>query len=111
MRISASTKTTYDASGEVTGVTDPLATSTQYAYDAAGRRTTRHRRAERTSPRFTYDAVGNQISMTDANGNTTQYQYDALNRRTQVIYPDSTFDSTAYDALGRTISQDGSGRP
>ena len=43
--------------------------------------------------------------MTDANGHTTHYQYDALNRRTRVTYADNTFDSTAYDALGRTTSK------
>jgi YD repeat-containing protein len=49
---------------------------------------------------FPYDAAGNQTSVMDARQNTTTYDYDELNRRTKATYPDSDFETTAYDALG-----------
>ncbi len=99
----AITTTVYDAAGQVTSTKDPNGNVTQYIYDDAGRRT-QVTNALNQITTYAYDAAGNQTSMTDALTHTTTYVYDAVNRRTQVIYPDTTSDSTGYDALGRVLS-------
>ena len=43
--------------------------------------------------------------MSDARDNSMTYEYDSLNRQTKMVYADSTFSSTTYDALGRATAK------
>ncbi|WP_433298897.1 RHS repeat-associated core domain-containing protein [Actinoplanes sp. CA-030573] len=75
------TKTTYDAYGDVKTVTDPLGNVTTYGYDTGRSWLT---------------------SLTDANTKTTSYQYDLRGRRTKVTDALNKSVTTTYDADGNT---------
>ena len=93
----------YDPQGNLAYVTDALGTSigtgaddpnhsTDYTYDAAGRKLTETDACPgvgQTRPVTTYasDPDGNLVYVTDPRGNTTQYVYDDLGRKTAVIPP------------------------
>jgi RHS repeat-associated protein len=99
----AHTTTMYDAAGQVIASTDALGQVTHYEYDDAGRRAKVIDALGHVTT-FTYDAAGNQIQVTDASNHVTTFVYDG-NRCTQVVYPDSTKELIAYDALGRTVKK------
>lgn len=75
------TKTAYDAYGDVKTVTDPVGNVSTYGYDTTRSWLT---------------------SITDANTRTTSYQYDLRGRRTTVTDPLNGVVSTTYDADGNT---------
>ncbi|MDX3697725.1 DUF6531 domain-containing protein [Streptomyces europaeiscabiei] len=70
--------TSYDAAGNVTGVTDPLGHTTTNAYDEAN----------------------NLVRSTDGNKNAASYSYDELGQLTRVQAPDEGNTVLAYDELG-----------
>jgi RHS repeat-associated protein len=97
----------YDASGNMTSITDPLGNVTLSEYDAAGNL------LKQTDPlgnvtTHTYDANGN--SLTDSTprvvGGVTEvltvtYQYDRENRVTKITDPNGSTTRTLYDAAGK----------
>ncbi len=90
------TTTQYNASDEVTGVTDPRELSTTYTRNAYGDVLTQ------TSPDTgitlnTYDNAGNLITRTDARGTLVSYTYDNMNRLTNQVYGTNGTVSFAYD--------------
>jgi YD repeat-containing protein len=115
---------TYDASNNLTGVTDPLGEAGTFTYDAAGRVTAQ------TLPggqriQFSYDAAGNLLSVTPPGrpayqftftptnllqtstppGSTqTQYTYNLDKQVTQVTLPDGSTIQVGYDSTGMPIS-------
>ncbi|WP_055493841.1 RHS repeat-associated core domain-containing protein [Streptomyces sp. TP-A0356] len=116
--------TTYDAAGNVTGVTDPLGNTTTRLYDADNNliRTTDARKdatdygynelnqlssvqaPDNGKTAFTYDEVGNLKTRTDANQHTTSYEYDNANRLTKITDPLQRFTAFQYDPDGnRTL--------
>ncbi|MFD7482515.1 RHS repeat-associated core domain-containing protein [Streptomyces mirabilis] len=70
--------TSYDAAGNVAGVTDPLGNSTTRSYDTAN----------------------NLVRSIDARKNATDYGYDELNQLTNVQAPDIGSTVLTYDGLG-----------
>ncbi|MGW1069077.1 DUF6531 domain-containing protein [Streptomyces aureus] len=70
--------TSYDAAGNVSGVTDPLGYTTTRSYDAAD----------------------NLVRSSDARKNATAYGYDELNQLTSVQAPDAGSTVLTYDGLG-----------
>ena len=86
----------YDAAGNLTSTTDPLAHTTSYAYDALNRKTTMTQPDPVTgvagpgSPvtMYAYDKAGNVTAITDPMGYATLYAYDTVNRKTSVTQPD-----------------------
>jgi RHS repeat-associated protein len=100
----STTQTAYDAAGRTIQSIDGLNNSTSFAYDDAGRRTS-VTDALGNVTNLAYDAAGNQTSLTDALKHTTAFSYDTLNRRVQTVYPDQTTDSVGYDAVGRQVSK------
>ena len=107
------TKYTYDAIGDLTGVTQNAqsssAQSRTYAYDDLGRMTSESNPESGTTS-YTYDAdsscgtsKGDLVKKVDAVGNTTCYTYDALHRSTNITYSGPYSSSTpnkyfVYDA-------------
>ncbi|MEU3246956.1 RHS repeat-associated core domain-containing protein [Streptomyces sp. NPDC006875] len=75
--------TSYDASGNATGQTDPLGNKTSN----------------------TYDTVGNVTESTDALGKKTGYGYDDLDRLTKITAPDGGITTLGYDALSNLTSR------
>ena len=108
-------KTTYgyDAIGQLTSVTLPTGRKIEYAYDAAGNRTTVKDNGVTTNyttnnlneytqvggATYSYDLDGNLVSKT--NGGT--YTYDVENRLIKVVTSNGTWDYE-YDALGNRIA-------
>lgn len=98
----------YDALGNRTRITDPLARSTQMAWDA-------HRRPEsltQTAPeagssapvtRFTYDARDQLIRLTDARHLTTTTTVDGLGQTSALDSPDTGHSPSTHDAAGNLI--------
>jgi YD repeat-containing protein len=91
--------------GQTQTVTDGDGNATQYSYDANGNLTGVSTALSHTSS--SYDAANNLISTTDANGVLTTYSYDATNRLlARVVDPNGLKLATLYqyDALGREVS-------
>ena len=56
---------------------------------------------------YTYDDNGNLASKTDrVTLDATSYSYDAQDQLIRIDFPDATFATYAYDALGRRIAKD-----
>ena len=97
----------YDNAGRKTSETDALGHTTSYTYDAAGNLlsvTKGYGTANASTTSYAYDNARNQIAVADGNGNTTQYAYDARKRLTLTSYPDTTTKTNAYDGPGNLIS-------
>ena len=103
----------YDAIGQLTGVTYSNGRHVTYTYDAAGNRTAVNDNGTNTlytvnnlnqytqvgGTTYGYDPDGNQTNKTDASG-TTGYAFDSERRLVQVVSPtDGTWQYT-YDAFG-----------
>ncbi|MCB0046665.1 MAG: hypothetical protein KDD92_14680 [Caldilineaceae bacterium] len=87
----------YDANGNLTSITDPLAHITRFQYDALDRM------VQEVNPldnvwEYGYDPVDNLVSRLDANGDLTQYAYTADGLPARISYPDGTGIDYAYDA-------------
>ena len=105
----------YDALGQLTKVTYPDSSYTNYTYDAVGNRITVSNDGTATTyttnnmnqytsvgdTSFSYDTNGNLISKTD-DGQTTTYEYNYENRLTRVTSPEGTWEYT-YDPLGNRV--------
>lgn len=109
------TRYTYDGFGDLLTRTDALGNVTEFAYDASGRVTaTVIRDASANVLRreaFSLDARGNRtesrltVTDTPALVLTNRFEYDAENRPVKTTRPDGTVVRTAYDALGKEVSQ------
>jgi RHS repeat-associated protein len=99
------TKYTYDALGNLTGVTQNAQTggtaqTRGYIYDAMNRLTS-EANAESGTTSYTYDSAtgctgtyaGDLVKRIDAVGNTSCYTYDALHRKLSVTYPSGSYAS------------------
>ena len=102
------TRYEYDASGNVTVVTDKEGTVTRKEYDELGR-LRRIIDAKGGITGFGYDDRGNLISLTDPNGNTTWFEYDRSNKVTKETRPMGQETGYAYDAAGNLIRKTDAG--
>ena len=97
------TNFTYDATfGKVTSVTDPIGHTATFTYDSHGNLTTA------TDPlgnraSWTYNAAGQVLTATDGNRNVTTYGYTAGNL-TSISDPMGRTASFTYDAVGRLLT-------
>jgi RHS repeat-associated protein len=88
----------YDALGNLLGVTDPLGSTTSFAYTAESL-LEKVTYANGVSQSLSYDLAGNVLCETDAEGYTKQYQYDAVNRLIGVVDELGGVTRYLYDAL------------
>lgn len=113
----------YNASDQITSVTDPLSNVTSYSYDPVGNLKTvtdgnnhtvsyGYNAAKDllavTAPdlsvtSYSYDPVGNLESRTNAENHTTTYAYDGANRLASVTSPEGDRWTYDYDAAGNLI--------
>ncbi len=110
------TEYAYDATGNISEMTDPGNSKTNFIYDELDRliATVLPTAYGSTGPRPTYiteyDPLGLVVRTFDAEGNSTQYGYDRAGRNTSVMSPGGS-SSVQYDDLGRAIySRDSAGR-
>ena len=107
-----STRTVYDAAGDVVKEIDQLGHVTAYQYDRLGQVTDTYEAdpdgsaGQQTSPHthYDYDLLGNQIAVVDPLGNTTAYQYDELGRLVKTVDPLGRVSTTGYNAAGNVLS-------
>jgi RHS repeat-associated protein len=91
------TGTTYDPSGNVATLLDPLGRTTTNGYDALNRLISiGYSDAGTPDVAYAYDADGNRVSMIDGTGSTT-YVRDELGRMTSVLSPGSSSVGYRYD--------------
>ena len=81
----------YDASGNLTQVTDTYGNLSQMGYDSLGRKVFM-RDPDMGDWSYSYDSNGNLVYQRDAKGQVITFNYDALSRVTRKSYPTS-FDS------------------
>ncbi|MGH3860025.1 transglutaminase domain-containing protein, partial [Actinokineospora sp.] len=98
-----STKTVYNAIGQVAETIDPLGRRTSFTYDEMGRQTST-RYPDGTSDGRAYDAEGRLAATTDRGGHVTTYVYDTVGRLTRTIFADGSFTTSNYDAAGRLVA-------
>jgi len=79
-RLGRVTRYSYDASGNVTAITDPLNHTRTLTNDPVFNQVTSLPDPLGHVSTFTYDDHGNLIALTDPLGNTTTRSYDALSR-------------------------------
>jgi len=77
---------TFNTTGNLSSVTNPLGAVTRYGYDLRNRQT-RVTDALGETTTTTLDAVGNVIFVTDALGRRTDFEYDVLNRKVRQTLP------------------------
>ncbi len=109
----ASVSMAYDATGDLTSVTDERGNTSSYRYDATDQLVRTIDPLQKVTA-FAYDAEGNLVSETNPAGTKTTYAYDKLGRLLKVSSPDGTTNadgtpgtvthSYAYDAAGRTTA-------
>ncbi|MGC4061891.1 MAG: hypothetical protein QM749_13995 [Aquabacterium sp.] len=100
------TEYTYDARGKTLTVTEGVGSAqpktTQYVYDAAGRRTSEivDPAGLKLTTSYAYDKADNVVARTDANGKVTRYIYDASNRPVYAVDATGAVTKTEYDQEG-----------
>ncbi len=96
------TATAWNGRGQPTSVTDPNGIVTTYAYDIQGRVTTITRDSAGTPASWAiyYDAVGNVSKVTQPSSNYLQYSYDNASRLTGIANGAGQAIAYTYDANG-----------
>ena len=104
-------QTSAGKAGLVTSMTDPVGTTTTFAWDRLGRQTTENLPGDASIPALTrtttYDELGNMLTETDAwtgVNRTTTHVYDKANRKTTLTDPAGVGTTTGYDAGGDPVS-------
>ncbi|MBN8491307.1 MAG: tandem-95 repeat protein, partial [Burkholderiales bacterium] len=98
------TRTYYDALGNVIAITDARA-STRLSDEALQQWLASQPNPPPFTTVFSYDPLTNRkASMTDALGNTTTYAYDAVGNLLRVTAPGNRVSVFTYDELNRTTS-------
>ena len=102
--LAATTQFTYDLAGRLTAKTDPLGNAWSYTYDNRGRRLTESDPlGHRTT--YTYDAVGNTLTRTLPGDTAWSMTYNAMNRRLTTTDPLGHTTRQTYDFGGRLTSE------
>jgi RHS repeat-associated protein len=103
-----STRTIYDDLGRIRFAVDARGTTNAFGYDPADRSvavTNGWGTSIAITNLYGFDANGNEIYLTNTLGRVTTNVFDALNRRVQVLYPDGTKTSVAFDIAGRRVAE------
>ena len=101
------TKATYDAAQRLTSVTDPATAShpdgntTTWTYNDQNRVTSQTTALGTSSFAYASPSCGNLTQYTDADGRVTTYQYDWQNRVTQEAWYSSATDANANNGAGQ----------
>jgi RHS repeat-associated protein len=97
------TSFTYTARGEVKTITDPLKRVTRFSYDAEGNVLESINAANEVSTQ-TYDGANRLISTTDSLNRTLRFEYDSLDRMVEMRDAMNGLTTHAYDANDNLIS-------
>lgn len=95
------TRFSYDDSGRITKITDPVGLETTFAY-TDGRVSAITDPANRTT-QLSYDAAGNLVQITDPDGAMSRWEYDAGHHMTVSIDPRGNRGEEIYNFAGRAV--------
>lgn len=93
----------YDAWGNVTSITDPLSTVTEYTYHSCGKPASVT--TDGVAITMEYDGDGNQTALNDPDAGSTSYVYDALHRITSQTDARGKTTTYTYDGAGRVTQK------
>ena len=94
------TNYSYDAAGNLTGISSELGYSAGFTYDNNGNVVSQTNALNQTT-QFTYQANSNRlIGFKDARGNDVLYSYDNRGNLSQITYEDGMTDEYIYNANG-----------
>lgn len=93
----------YDAWGNVTSITDPLSTVTEYTYHSCGKPASVT--TDGIAITMDYDGDGNQTALNDPDAGSTSYVYDALHRITSQTDARGKTTTYTYDGAGRVTQK------
>ena len=93
----------YDANGNVTKVTDPLARQTISTFDALNRMATSKDALNGTTT-LGYDLQDQLVKVTDPRSLITQYTLDGLGNQSQLASPDTGTGTQTFDAAGNILT-------
>lgn len=93
----------YDAWGNVTSITDPLSTVTEYTYHSCGKPASVT--TDGIAITMDYDGDGNQTALNDPDAGSTSYVYDALHRITSQTDARGKCTTYTYDGAGRVTQK------
>nr|WP_269460718.1 DUF6531 domain-containing protein [Ferriphaselus amnicola] len=101
--VNQTTTYTYDANGNLTGVTDPLNRQTTNVYDAL------NRLSQVSNPdtgvvKYAYDGLDQLKQVTDPRNLVTTYTRDGLSNLSQTVSPDTGTTNVTYDAAGNVLT-------
>lgn len=106
--LAATTAYTYDSAGRVLTETNPLMQTTAYTYDGGGRILTSTDPLANTTT-HSYDGAGRVLTTKDPSGHVTTHTYDPSGRLSTTTSPRGLATTYAYDALGQRTTTTFSG--
>jgi RHS repeat-associated protein len=98
--LASTTKFAYDAVGRKTSVTNGRNKTTQFFYNDRGLRI-KAMNALNNAVSYNYDAAGRKLSQTDAKGNTTRWTYDGMGRVLTITDAKAQMTRFTYNTAGQ----------
>ena len=89
----------YNLNGQLTRYIDPLGHATARTYDSSGHLKTVQQPVAGSLYTFSYDSVSRLAALTDPAGGTIHYTYDAADRLLTATFPDGTVSRRSYNLL------------
>ncbi len=102
--LGSTVKRAYYANGQIHQVTDKNGHTQTYYYDDSWKNLTKTVDSLGSETLYEYDAAGHRIAVINARGFKTEYEFDANSNLTKVTDPLSNINSYTYDVNNRRVS-------
>ncbi len=95
----------YDALDRLWRITDANLHQTSFTYDARGNQFQLIDALGNVEEEYAWHLNGQQQSTKDANGNVTSLVYDGFDKLSRQVFPDTSYEEYAYDAVGNLLQK------